>query len=222
MTIIIFGDSITNRADDQTGGGWTSRLWSKIYSDFSQKYAEGVVLSKHSVLELGIGGDDILGIENRWESEYHTRVNNVDNIEEIIVGIAVGINDSRLELDTGKNHISIEDFTNAYIRVLDKMKILKLKVFIVGLTPVDENKVNPCLWIDPPTSYQNDIILKYNEVLVGLAKKYKHNFVDVYSILRQQIEENEPISILSDGLHPNADGHELIAQQAYRSIKSML
>ena len=224
MSVIVFGDSITNRANDDEGGGWTSRLWSKIYQEFNTEYAPGVICSSHSVIELGIGGDDIVGVSKRFERELFTRVDFTDPQEakDAVVGIAVGVNDSRIVEDTGRNFVEIEMYQSVYELVVDRLKEIGVNVFLVGLNPADETKVRPCQWIDEPTSYVNKEIEKYNEVISSIADGRDVLFADVLPVFKNEIATNGPDSLLSDGIHPNAKGHELIALEVFNTIKNIL
>lgn len=223
MAVVIFGDSITNLASDNVGGGWTSRLCSKMSAEFNTEYAPGVVCGKYSVFELGIGGDTILGISQRFESELNTRVDFADpGDEKVLVGIAVGVNDSRIDEKSGNNNVPIEIFEKTYRSVIEKLKKLDVSIFLVGLTLVDEEKSRPWPECDQPAHYLNSEIEKYNSVISLIAKDSNLLFVDVISAFRKAIENEGLDSLLAEGLHPNATGHELIASEVYKSIKNIL
>lgn len=223
MTVIIFGDSIVNRAND-TGGGWVSRLWNHIYQHHNTEYAPGVVSSNHSVIELGIGGDDIVGINSRLESELQPRLKiEVDSDrDQYLVGIAVGVNDSRIDIQAGNPHIDIEVFRKTYLEVVEKLKNFGVYVFLVGISPSDESRMNPCPWTDPPTAYINDSIEGFNSCVKEIAESNQIDFVDVLSAFQKRIELNGPDTLLGDGIHPNEEGHQLIADLVYEKIKYKL
>lgn len=224
MSVVVFGDSITNRASDETGGGWTSRLWSKIFADFNTEYAPGVVCSDHAVIELGIGGDDVVGISRRFERELFTRVDftDVNLLSQTLVGIAVGINDSRVIESTGKNIVDIDMFKSVYELVVDRLIEIGVGVFLVGLNPVDEKKVRSCMWMEDAQSYSNGEILKYDSIISEIATSRNLMFVNVSKAFSDVIEVEGCDSLLADGLHPNDRGHELISSEVFNTIKDRL
>ncbi len=223
MAIIVFGDSITNRAND-TGGGWTSRLWNHAFREFPIEYAPGVICPAHSVIELGIGGDTIVGIEKRFEQELMMRLDlaNGGNCDDVLVGVAVGVNDARRNDNDGTYEVDIDLFEKTYDKVVARLLEIGVKVFLVGLTPCDEHKTSPALYADNLDTYENLRIEMYNNVIKKLSRKYHVPFVDVYPLFKQIIDTEGPESILGDGLHPNERGHQLIADNVFAAIRSEL
>jgi lysophospholipase L1-like esterase len=224
MAVIIFGDSITNRATDLTGGGWTSRLWAHIYNNFHTEHAPGVISSDHSVHELGIGGDTIVGIARRFESELATRVDICEegNYNNVVVGLAVGINDSRIVDETWECVVPFDIFSKTYEHVVERFKQLGSPFFLVGLNPVDESKMMPAPWTDPATSYINKYVSQYNDEIRRIALHNDIRFVDVHERFTSEISAHGYDSVLADGLHPNDHGHQLIADLVFESIHDLL
>ena len=144
------------------------------------------------------------------------------DLDEIHVGVAVGVNDSRVLIETGQPTVALEEYEAAYRRVLTGLHDIGVHVFVVGLTPVDENKMDPCLWIDPPTSYVNRSIMRFNEVAQNIAQEYGTIFIDVYTACENEVATHGYDALFDDGLHPNAYGHELIADLVFSGIKSKL
>lgn len=86
----------------------------------------------------------------------------------------------------------------------------------VGLTPVDDKLLNPMPW-KPTHGYSNEQVKKYNEVLKEFVDENDLVFVDVYDLF----EKGEYKKLLSDGLHPNNDGHELIYEQILEKLQEL-
>ncbi len=224
MAIVIFGDSITNRASDETGGGWTSRLWSLIFHEFHTVYAAGVVDSNHSVLELGIGGDTIIGVSNRFESELRTRIDIAEHgvVSDVIVGLAVGVNDSRVNGLTQEPEVSLDLFEETYSAILTRLKEIGVDVFSVGLTPCDDSKMDPCLFSQDHHRYTIERIKQYDAVIQKCAATADVSFVEIFPAFNKVIADEGLDALLADGLHPNDRGHELIAELVFREIRSKL
>lgn len=225
MTIIIFGDSITNRAQDEEGGGWTSRLWKRAFDTHQTSYGEGIVFADHSVMELGIGGDTIVGVSRRFESELETRINIINSGGDpstFIVGLAVGLNDSRFNEDTRIHKVEFEEFSRLYENLIDRMLRRDITIFTVGLTPVQESKTRQTSYTVESDSYANESVEKYNSEIQRLSQSKGIKFVDINSAFKKVIDEDGPESLLSDGLHPNARGHQIIADEVFQAIDGWL
>lgn len=223
MSIVVFGDSITNHSCDDEGG-WTSRLQNLLISNHSQEYAPGVVVSEHSVMELGIGGDTIVGISKRFENELDVRIEIASNgdASNVLVGIAVGINDSRTNVLKATFEVDEEIFVKTYREVIARLKDKGVEIFLVGLTPVDENRTRPVLYSYNLDSYFNDRIEKYDSHIKTIANDENIAFVDLYPKFQEIIKTQGTQAVLFDGLHPNPRGHKIIADRVYETIKPKL
>ena len=224
MSIAIFGDSIVNRACDEIGGGWTSRLHNLMSREFKTVYPSGVVHATHAVWELGIGGDTISGIQKRYENELLARIEIGANGDPtaVLVGLAVGINDSRLNEATKIEETPIDVFNERYSKVLYGLETLGVDVFLVGLTPVDEAKVQPVEYSQKLDSYFNERIAIFDTAIAELAASHNLSFVDIYDKYQRSIVADGYDEWLFDGLHPNSQGHQLIAECVYDTIKPKL
>jgi lysophospholipase L1-like esterase len=115
----------------------------------------------------------------------------------------VGINDSAIV--NGKEITPIDDFVAKYDQLLKEAYRLTGRVLIIGLTPVDEDA--PTVK-DPKYAYNNERITNYNDELKQLAGD-DVTFVELLQIFTDKLAQGA--ELLSDGLHPNDAGHELIA-----------
>jgi lysophospholipase L1-like esterase len=107
--LFLFGDSITWGAWDSVGGGWAQRL---------RKVVDSYQVTNPSfwcpVYNLGISGDTSAGVANRLIQETLLRR---DQDEETIFLIAIGINDSIINLRNSKEIVTEE----MYVENLDQM-----------------------------------------------------------------------------------------------------
>ena len=99
------------------------------------------------------------------------------------------------------------DFTDNVKDLVVKAKALKVQVAFLGLTQVDESRVNPCEW-DKTVSYSNQLISKYNAIIKKICKEYDVNLKDISDSFKPS-----PKLFLDDGLHPNSKGHDKIFDQ---------
>ncbi len=197
MHILVFGDSITQGAFDAECGGWVNRLEaycfdSAVKSDFQDKPL---------VFNLGISGDRAPRLMSRLEPELKARL---ESDGKIFVIFAVGINDSMLKVETGENDTPIDVYKKTLQKMVDLVQSLSCQALFVGLTPIEQEKLDPIPW-KKDFAYRTDEIIKFDIVMSKVATDNKIGFVSM-----QNVFGAEPQTCLSDALHPNAMGHQLM------------
>jgi lysophospholipase L1-like esterase len=181
FAITIFGDSIVfGRGDNK---GWVGRL----KEDFQAKDYYNVVYN------LGIPGDTSSTLLKRFDTECKARIKYSRKEDKHLLIIGIGINDSRLT----KGGTSLKKFESNVKKLVKIAKKYTKEVIFVGLTKVDKTAENY-----EGTSFFNDKIAKYNEIL----KKQNVLFIEM------------PKVSLDDGLHPDAKGY----QKMYEIVKAFL
>ena len=193
--ILIFGDSITWGAGDSKGG-WAQRI--KDYVNIQALAGKDY----NHVYPLGISGENSGELVKRLKSEISLRL---DGDNKTVLIIAIGINDSQDELLTSANKTSVKDFRKNLNQIVKNGKNFAQQVILVGLTPVDEDKVKPMLW-KLTHGYTNEQVEKYNNIITEVAEKQSVTFLEIYA----KFKAEDSKSLLFDGLHPNDKGHELI------------
>ncbi len=197
--LIVLGDSSVYGWGDQIGGGWCERL----RKDWSRKNSNPVIY------QLGIRGDGIEKISLRWEKEWEARGETRRNRPEAIL-LSVGLNDTaRIGSKEGRHQLDIDAFEYGFERLVNNMNS-KTKVFILGLTPVDESKMpfGGCLW------YSNKYSQKYERRMEEVCLNQNVPFLSIFNDLKN---DNRIMNWISnDGIHMNSNGHLWI----YQRIKS--
>ncbi|NTU46011.1 hypothetical protein HGA88_00095 [Candidatus Roizmanbacteria bacterium] len=197
-TIFVFGDSIAYGDWDQEGG-WVNRL----HKEINQKVLNSNFETYGAIYNLGIPGDTSQEICERFEQEIKVRI---DTTEDTLIYLAVGVNDSQVELATGSNLVSPHIFKTNIQLLAYKAKKLSIPLTLIGITPVDESKVFPMPW-KLTHGYKNAEIIKYNQILKEVAQSEHLSFVDVFS---EFIKTEYTDLLLTDGVHPNTQGHQLL------------
>ena len=204
MNILIFGSSITWGAWDEKGG-WAQRIKTDADAD-----ARASSLNQYNAVYcLGVSGDTTVGLLERFNTEVKARV---DENEELLIVVEIGINDSQLVLAENKSLVTPEEYQNNLIKLIEKAKNYGAKVVFVGLTPVDE-RVEPIPWA-PESSYKLGLVEKYDAILKKVCSEHNSQYIEVMS----KFPKDKYKSLLLDGVHPTTEGHRVI----YEEVKKQL
>ena len=194
--LVVIGDSSVYGWGDTEGGGWCERLrkdWSRIQNN-------------PIIYQLGVRGDGIEKVSFRWQQEWSSRGETRRNKPKAIL-LNVGLNDTAtIGQKNGRAQLEINGFEYGLERLICEMKS-HTQVFVMGLTPVDEDKMPfaGCLW------YSNDFCNSYErrmeEVCINQNVPFLPTFREMYS------DNRSKNWIAEDGIHLNAHGHLWIYQR---------
>lgn len=204
MNFIIFGDSIAWGAWDREGG-WAARL--KKFLD--EKIISSNFTVYHPVYNLAIDGDNTQELLPRFEQELAARINPQSPTTVII---AIGINDSQIELSTNTNKTSPDMFAHNLRSLVYDTKKYDAKVVFVGLTPVDEKAVYPIPW-KQTHGYTNAEIKKFDNIIKKLSEENNAGYIGLINTFPEKFED-----LLIDGLHPNDEGHKHIFENIKKNL----
>lgn len=196
--ILIFGDSIIYGAYDEELGGFVNRLKLELERDYKNYY---------NVYNLGVPGSNTNDLLNRFENECKARLD--DTLKTIVI-FFIGINDSSYK--DGVQNIKIDNYKSNISMLINKAKMFSNKIMFLGLTNVDESKTTPVNW-DNNLYYYNDSIKGYDDVLKETCEKENALYLDLSDVVTK--------SGLSDGLHPNANGHKKIEEKILEKLKEI-
>jgi len=205
MRVLIFGDSITQGFWD-IDGGWVSR----IRKHFDQQMIDGIDNDPPTIFNLGVSGDSSDDVLARFDKETKVRAKG-----ELALVIAVGVNDSRTKASV--NYSDTNRYKQNLGEILRLAKQYSNKVLFVGLTPCVEERSNPVTW--GYTRYTNSRIKEFDNTLRQFCKDNEVSFVEVYEEFAKAEAESE---LLPDSLHPNNDGHQLIASIVRPKLEELL
>lgn len=181
---LVVGDSFVEGVGDPQGG-WVERFRSRFPASTSFDVD-------------GVGGRNIKDVKAVVSKclghfSYRTAI------------LCVGINDSRDRPSLGGMEVPPTEFQNYY-----KETILLLEnsgarcIVCVGLSRMDESLV---LDYKPDKSHTNDGAQSLDRIIADLCIEMGHIYVPISHI----VSPNTGQKTLSDGLHPNALGHQSIA-----------
>lgn len=197
--IFVFGDSIAYGQWDEQGG-WPQRLRSSLDQSYISQRAE-----RTYIYNLGVPGETSEDVLKRFKNEISARTK--PGRKNMVI-FAVGVNDSHFMVRKNKYQFTPEEFEANLKKLVAAAREHSSQIALVGLNPVEEEKVTPLPW-NPEKSYQNERIREFNGILEKVAKEENLFFADVWESFSHQDYK----TLLSDGLHPNASGHRRIAEK---------
>ncbi len=205
MHILIFGSSITWGAWDKEGG------WAQRIKNFADKKAATLSYDSYtSIYCLGVSGDNTDDLLERFDTEVKARLG---EDEKTLILIEIGINDSQYILAEKEHRVSPDKYKRNLIKLIEKSKQHGADLMFIGLTPVDDSKVDPIPW-KPEGSYRLEYVQKYEEILKSVCKEQNLSFIELIS----KFKDRDFKTLLTDGLHPNTEGHQVI----YGEVKKYL
>ena len=178
-------------AFDFIKGGWSRRL-----EEYFKTNKIAIKVNRH-----GLIGNDT----ERLLKEFGTKT---DNRKPDIIIFAVGINDS--QVINSQPRIPIEEFRDNLNQLIEKAKRYTQQVVFIGLSRVDDIKAQ-LVWWSRKGSYLNEVINKYDAVLKSVVEEKNCFYVEVADIFVDK-------SLLSDGVHPNSEGHRKLFAKVKESL----
>ncbi len=197
MNLLFFGDSIVQGLWDEKGG-WPDRIKQDIFTEHLEKSAP--FLDYNMVYMRGVPGDTSEDLKRRIGTELEDATDHSSS--EVNVVFSVGINDCGET--NGESEVSVEDYRENLEEIIDRARKRADRVIAVGLTPVDEERLNSEETAD---HYTNSQVRKYNEVLREVCEEKDVKFVSVFEEL---VQDDNWTENLFDGLHPDSIGHRKI------------
>lgn len=203
MLALFTGDSITDagrRADPSgfLGAGYVRRI-------------AGLAEASHPglrVVNTGISGNRAVDLVDRWTRDV------LDHQPDILT-ILIGANDMWRRFDAD-SPTSADEFRSHYETLLDRARaetslrhLVLMDPFVV---PVNEEQES---W------HETDLAAKI-DVVGELARRHGAIHLPLHDILTERAAQDGPLSVVEDGIHPTAAGHELIARTWWRAVDPLV
>ena len=215
MKILFQGDSITDAGRDRynpqsLGNGYVSIIANKLIK----------AGKAHELRNTAIAGNRVGDMYARW-------IEDTLNLDFDILSILCGVNDIGFQLRRNCG-ADVKKFQFIYDRMLYEVKEKDESVQIVLMEPfiikVNLENIN--------MGNQNDIYDQYDvwsgnirersAVVKELAKKYNAIFVPLMELFEELSLEKGAEYFSSDGVHPNLQGHKVIAEEWMKTCGHLL
>lgn len=202
VMVLVFGDSIAYGSYDNMGG-WVNRL--RLALDRRTRNDDTFY---STVYNLSIDGDTADTLAQRFQKEMQSRYS---QSEKTIIVFAVGTNDAQYVHSQDSLRCPVDIFTENFQNLLSFAKGFteQENIVFVGITPVDQARVDPIPWtVD--YSYRNKDLETYNKIIQDVCLQNRIHFINLFKVLSDpSVKWN---TMLEDGVHPNTRGHILIFQ----------
>lgn len=198
-TLVFAGDSITDagrREDpDRLGDGYVRVI------------AERLSAGALDVVNVGISGDRVVDLRRRWADDV------LEHRADVLT-VMIGVNDTWRRYDSD-DATTAADFGSVYDEILESASSGGVQTLILMepfLVPID----------DAQRAWREEDLDAKIEVTRSLAAKYGAVLVPLDSLLNEAAKERTAAEIASDGVHPTALGHRLIADEWWTAAASVL
>lgn len=198
MRVLVFGDSITQGYWD-TDGGWVERI-RKHYDELQLKDLRNN--DEPTLFNLGVSADTTEDILKRIRPETVVRTRHGD---KPVVIVQIGTNDSSKQ--EGSIKVDIEQYKQNLVNIIEEVKPISSKLIMIGSSAGDDKLTMPVFWGN--YFYPNKQIKTYENAMCEVAAERQIDFIPVFNDFKAALDEGN--DLLADGLHPNNDGHQLVA-----------
>lgn len=214
MKIVFFGDSITdfgrNRerddADGSLGYGFVRIIADRLVSEKPDEI---------KILNRGYSGDRSIDLYARLKRD-------CINLKPDVVSILVGINDIWHEI-AEENGVNIERFETIYRMIIEDLKNALPGVVIVLCEPFVLPGFATKSDEQNPERYEKFCeIFNYATTVKKLAREYNLLFLPLQKAFDEKVQKFDPSLYLSDGVHPNIAGVNLIAGEWVKLYKEKI
>ena len=200
--IAALGDSITNGFWDETFQGWFGRLAEKISAQRKQEFG---------FYNLSQDGDRICDAFHRLGAEMLTRY----EVDTLL--IAIGVNDlirgPKTDSPTDlSRHLRVEYWN----RLLDVAQKNVKRIVVLDILPVREDMIPYQDDYGDNVYWHNKDIEEYNTLIAEICAQRKISFFRRYD----KWKERDLSAFYADDAHPNAAGHQLLADEVHEYLVS--
>jgi lysophospholipase L1-like esterase len=199
-TVLFQGDSVTDcdrsrENDDYLGTGYPALVAADYYRDFPQSTVKFV--------NRAVSGDRSIDLLRRYERDFA-------DVHPDFVSILIGINDTWRAFDS-HDPTSAEQFQSNYFTLIQNIRRDMPQAKICLIEP---------FLLHPGTDisdWRPDLDAKV-DVVKSLAKNYADYYIPMEGIFYNAIASGKgpvterTLKFSSDGVHPQPDGHALIAK----------
>ncbi|WP_277959760.1 SGNH/GDSL hydrolase family protein [Frigoribacterium faeni] len=199
-TALFIGDSITDagRRTDPSG---------HLGAGYVRHIAAITAGNSIEIVNRGIGGDRICDLRRRWDEDCL-------QLAPDVVTILVGVNDTWRRY-TENDPTTADSYRHDYIDIVKRTQdagisqIIILEPFVI---PINAEQ----------RTWKSDDLDAKRAVAREIADEHGLLFIPLQTILADAITDDDPHTVVEDGVHPSAVGHETIAHAWLQHARALL
>lgn len=203
--LVMIGDSVTDMERARPVGEGLFEALGKSYVAL----VEALLTSTYPelnirVVNMGIGGNTVRDLKNRWETD-------VFDQKPDWLSIMIGINDVWRQYDSPlqvEQHVYLDE----YEATLDEL-VAKTLPTVKGLVLMTPYYMEPC-----KDDRMRATMDQYGAAVKRIAEKYGTYFIDTQAAFDWLFQYRHSASIAWDRVHPNMDGHMLLARKFLNTV----
>ncbi|MXZ00122.1 SGNH/GDSL hydrolase family protein [Candidatus Poribacteria bacterium] len=199
--VLFIGDSITDCGRRNEHAPYGHGYVRKVTELITAKYPELEI----TYVNKGIGGDIVEGLEERWDTDVIAE-------EPNWLSVKIGINNASRQY---AGSVSTEEYLPVweacYRRILTRVKSeLDAPLFLFEIFYIEED-------VDEPRPLAVDA---YNESIHRLAKEFDARLIPTNAAFDKAVAARPgALWTTRDGVHPNAEGHTLMALEFLKQVE---
>ena len=199
--LLFFGDSLTDMSRVRHKYDTSVFSYGTGFVLFTKAYLDEKYPNEYEVINRGIGGNRIVDLSRRYKK---------DVIEEKpdVVTILIGVNEILLDLMIRGMGTPLEKFKRIYLEMLNDIKKELPEVKFILMEP---------FYLDAEEIHKNIERFKslkdYQDTVKEIAKETGSKFIPLQETLSKAASKCKSTDILYDGIHTNALGAKIIADE---------
>ena len=210
--ILFQGDSITDCGRPRNdfygmGNGYANLVKASLGTDFPGEY---------EFINRGVSGDRIVDLYARIKADFI-------NLKPDYASIYIGVNDTWHEISNA-NGVDTAKFEKIYSMLIDEIRETCPDTKLMIIAPYVLEGSATCNIAEKPQRldfFRKDVAEKA-AVARRIAEKYDLPLIELQPVFDEACKEAEPTYWTADGVHPTANGHELIKRlwlEVFQKIK---
>ncbi|MBQ8359187.1 MAG: SGNH/GDSL hydrolase family protein [Oscillospiraceae bacterium] len=210
--ILFQGDSITDCGRPRNdfygmGNGYANLVKASLGTDFPGEY---------EFINRGVSGDRIVDLYARIKADFI-------NLKPDYASIYIGVNDTWHEISDA-NGVDTAKFEKIYSMLIDEIRETCPDTKLMIIAPYVLEGPRTCNIAEKPQRldfFRKDVAEKA-AAAKRIAEKYGLPLIELQSVFDEACKKAEPTYWAADGVHPTANGHELIKRlwlEVFQKIK---
>ena len=211
MKILFQGDSITDAGRDRTdfyamGNGYANFVKGSLGLDRPGAY---------EFLNRGIGGNRIVDLYARIKQD-------LINLKPDYASIYIGVNDAYAEM-VRQNGVDTAKFEKVYSMLIDEIQAACPETKLMIIAPYVLEGPSTCNIEEKPQrlDYFRKDVAEKAAAAKRIAEKYSLPLIELQSAFDEACKQAEPTYWAADGVHPTANGHEIIKRLWLKTFETM-